>query len=117
MAELIGIIVALVIGILSFFFIKTMQGSRYRTRCERWYALLRNLDFSHEEALLEISQERQTELSSNVHNAIIKKFNDVNLLVLFLTTALPKGSVGDNAALRLVNDTTIQNGKVSIASH
>ena len=110
-------LVAIVIAIPGFLFVKAVLGMRYWNKCEKNYIASRYSGLSHEEALVEICKERHPELSLSVHYSIINKFNDVDSLVLFLTIALPKRGVDDNLAFKLVNDTTIQNRKVRISTN
>ena len=114
--EFIVIILAIVVVIFGFMLIKAIQGTRYWNKCEKQYALSRMLNLSHEEALLEISKERHPELSSDSHNAIVYKFNDVTPLVLFLRQVLPGRTLGDEVALQWVSNTTIQNRKITVSS-
>ena len=107
MNALIIIIIALPVAIIIFWVIKSVQGVRYWNRCEKEYASMRTRNFSNDEALLEISKKRHPELSERSHTEIIGKFNDIHLLVNFLTGALPDGKVEEKVALEILNDTTI----------
>ena len=108
MKILIVIIVAIPVAIIIFLIIKSIQGVRYWNRCEKEYDSMRARDYSNDEALLEISKKRHPELPQETHTEIIRKFNDVPLLVNFLTGALPNGKVEDKIALEILGDTTIQ---------
>jgi len=108
MKILIVIIIAIPVAILIFLIMKSIQGVRYWNRCEKEYDSMRARNYSNEEALLEMSKKRHPELSENTHTEIIGKFNDIGLLVNFLTGALPDGKVEDKIALEILSDTTIQ---------
>ena len=102
------IIIAILIAIFIFLIIKTIKGARYWTRCEHEYKSMIASGYSKEEALLQMSKERHPELSLKTHTEIIGKFNDIHLLVNFLTGALHDGKVEDEYALEILKDTTIQ---------
>jgi hypothetical protein len=105
---MVKIIIAVAVGIFIFLAIKSLLGVRYWNRCEKEYASMITRGYSKEEALLEISKKRHPELCESTHKEIIGKFNDVRLLVNFLTGALPDGKQSDEVAMEILRDTTIE---------
>lgn len=101
---------AVVVLIITFLIIKSVRGAKYWTKCEKYYDSLLASGYSKENALLQISRERHQELSETTHLEIVNKFNDVHLLVNFITNALetPRTKLNDKHALSLVLHTSIE---------
>ena len=101
---------AVVILIITFLVIKSVKGAKYWTKCEKYYESLLASGYSKKNALLQISKNRHPELSETTHLEIVKKFNDVHLLINFITSALetPPTKVNDKYALSLVLHTSIE---------
>ena len=102
------VLVGVVITILLLWSRKAIQGVQYWKRCETEFAEMISRGSTKEKALLRISMKRHPELSTDTHKAIIGKFSDLPLLVNFFTGALPDGRLDDEAALKVLEDTTIE---------
>jgi len=106
---LIGIIVAISLAVIAHFIIKSIKGARYWTKCEKDFESMIANGYSKEEALLQISKARYPELDESTHIEIVNKFNDVHLLVNFLTSGLiDVVKLDDEVALEILRNTTIE---------
>lgn len=88
--------------------IVSMLGVRYWSSCRTAYESLIAKNYTKNEALIEISKSAHPELSLSTHTEIINKFNDIDLLVNFITGALPSGNNDDEFALEILYNTSIQ---------
>ncbi|HUU87945.1 MAG TPA: hypothetical protein VMX17_09340 [Candidatus Glassbacteria bacterium] len=104
----IGFILGIPIAILLNIIIHSILGMRYWNNCRTIYESLIAKNYTKNEALIEISKSAHPELSLSTHTAIINKFNDLNLLVIFITGALPPGNNDDEFALGMLDHTSIQ---------
>ena len=101
---LVGIPIAIFLNML----IHSVLGVRYWNNCRTIYESLITQHHTENEALLEISRNAHPELSLDTHTAIIDKFNNLDLLINFMSGALPPGNNTDEFALEVLNNTTIQ---------
>lgn len=113
MNPLIGFFIAIPIAIIGYIVLKsvigTVKGLRYWKRCEEEYTSLIASGYSKEEALLEISKKRRPDLAEGTHIEIIRKFNDIHLLVNFHANALiDAAKLDDQVALVILRNTTIE---------
>ena len=104
----IGFVLGIPIAILLNMIIHSILGVRYWNNCRTVYESLIAKNYTKNEALIEISKSAHPELSLSTHTAIINKFNDLNLLVVFLTGALPPSDNDNEFALEILNRTSIQ---------
>ncbi|MBA7551953.1 hypothetical protein ES705_44504 [subsurface metagenome] len=96
-------------------------GKKYWEKCEKDYYNLLKIGHDKKSALMEISKQSHPELSDFVHEKIVKKFYDLDKLVLFIFNAGGKGRLDfqpptnitdgrkltDQIALSIIKNTTI----------
>lgn len=104
----IGSIIGIPIAFLLNMIINSIMGVRYWNNCRTVYEFLMAKNYTRNQALIEISKSAHPELSLSIHTEIINKFNDLDLLVNFITGALPPGNNDDDFALEILNNTSIQ---------
>jgi len=104
----IGLLLGPLIAIFFSIAMDSILGVRYWNNCRTVYEFLIAKKYTKNQALIEISKSAHPELSLDVHSKIITKFNNIDLLVNFLTGALPAGRSNDESALEILNNTSIQ---------
>lgn len=104
----IGFILGIPIAVFLNMIIDSIIGVRYWNNCRIVYESMIAKNYTKDEALIEISESAHPELSLSTHTAIINKFNDLGLLVNFMTGALPSGDNDDEFALEILDNTSIQ---------
>jgi len=103
----VGFIFGIPTAILLNMIIVSIMGVRYWNNCRTVYESLIAKNYTKEEALIEISKSAHPEISLSIHTEIIKKFNDIDLLVNFFTGALPSYKTDDKFALEILENTSI----------
>lgn len=104
----VGYIIGIPVGFLLNMIIHSIIGVRYWNNCRTVYESMIAKNYTKNEALKEISKSAHPELSLSTHTAIIDKFNDLDLLVNFITGALPPDDNDDKFALEILDNTLIQ---------
>ncbi len=104
----IGFIIGIPIAIILTMIIFSVMGVRYWNNCRRLYESLISNNYTKDEALTEVSKRAHPEFQLNTHHQIINKFNDIDLLVNFITGALPgDNKTDDQFALEILENTSI----------
>lgn len=89
---IVGLIVGIVLGTLTYMLVVSMRGVRVWNTCEKDYQFLMAKGWPRQEALLIISKSFNNKLSDNFHQKVVDKFPDLNQLVVFYTGALPENT-------------------------
>ena len=104
----IGYILGIPIAILLNMTIFSVMGVCYWNNCRKVYESMISENYTKNEALLEISKRAHPEFHLNTHHQIVNKFNDIDLLVNFITGALPgDNKTNDQFALEVLENTSI----------
>lgn len=104
----IGFVIGIPVAVIFNMIIFAAMGLRYWNNTRDLYESLMSKDFQKCEALTEISKRAHPEFQLSTHHQIVTKFNDIDLLINFITGALPGDNrTDDQFALEILENTSI----------